>query len=184
MRDPKAAPLALISVLFFFSGTVALVYEILWQRQFSLLFGSSAPATAAVLAACFGGLSCGNFLFGRISRRWRRPLVAYGIIELLIGFSALAVTPTLNLYASAYPGLITRFGASPATLILVKGVLAFVAIALPTLAMGATLPVLANLLDADRARLGNRVALLYLLNTAGAAVGTLAVPLVLLPRFG
>jgi hypothetical protein len=41
----------IVAALLFVSGAVALVYEAIWQREFALVFGSAAPATAAVLAA-------------------------------------------------------------------------------------------------------------------------------------
>ena len=46
-----------ILALFFLSGVSALAYETLWQRQMLLVFGASAPATAAVLTSFFCGLT-------------------------------------------------------------------------------------------------------------------------------
>ena len=60
MIGPAALP-----VLFFVSGPLALVYEVLWQRRFALLFGGGATAAAAVLAAYFAGLGAGSHVFGR-----------------------------------------------------------------------------------------------------------------------
>jgi len=54
---PARAYRILLSVVFFCSGAIALVYEVIWQRQFALLFGSGAPATAIVLAAYFSGVA-------------------------------------------------------------------------------------------------------------------------------
>jgi predicted membrane-bound spermidine synthase len=57
---PAALPL-----LFFASGALALVYEVLWQRRFALVFGGGATAAAAVLAAYFAGLGVGSYVVGR-----------------------------------------------------------------------------------------------------------------------
>jgi len=46
---------ALIYCLFFFSGVASLIYEILWSRQFVLVFGNSSYAISIVLAAFMGG---------------------------------------------------------------------------------------------------------------------------------
>lgn len=173
-----------MALLLLLSGAVALVYEVTWQRKFSLLFGSSASATAAVLAGYFAGLTLGSFVFGKFSNQRKSPLRTYGWLEIGVGASALAVDPVLNLYSGLYPKIIAHLGTHPAGLIAVKAALAFLAIVLPTVAMGATLPVLANFFSADRQRIGARLALLYAANTLGAALGTVAVPLILLPQFG
>src|SRR5450755_2065200 len=83
--------LGLVAVLLLASGAVALVYEVVWQRQFAFLFGSAAPATAAVLAGYFAGLGTGAFVIGRLAARWKRPLLAYALLEMSVGLGALLV---------------------------------------------------------------------------------------------
>lgn len=174
----------LLGSIFFCSGAIALVYEIIWQRQFALLFGSGAPATAIILAAYFAGLGLGSFVFGRWASRRGNPLHWYAALELAIGFGALMVAPLLSSYAKLYPGIVANFGGNGMALLAVKGTLAFVAIVIPTAAMGGTLPVLAELVDRGKEQLGLRAGWLYVVNTAGAALGAAAVPYVLLPWLG
>ena len=92
-----------LGALFFISGAVALVYEGIWQRQFTLLFGSSSPATAAVLAAYFAGMALGAFVVGMLASRWRKPLRDYAGLELLIAVGAHFVSPIVNVYETRYP---------------------------------------------------------------------------------
>jgi hypothetical protein len=40
MQSPSRAAIAIFSVIFFFSGATALVYQIVWMRKLSLFFGS------------------------------------------------------------------------------------------------------------------------------------------------
>jgi spermidine synthase len=174
----------LLGSVLFCSGATALVYEVIWQRQFALLFGSGAPATAIVLAAYFAGLGLGSFIFGRWAGRRGKPLRWYAALELAIGCGALMVAPLLSSYAKLYPGIVANFGGNGTALLAVKGTLAFVAIVIPTAAMGGTLPVLAELVDRQKEQLGLRVGWLYVVNTAGAALGAAAVPYVLLPWLG
>ena len=180
LRSPR---LLALGAMFLVSGTVALIYEAAWQREFTLLFGSSAPATAAVLAAYFAGLGLGSLAFGKLARRIRNPLVVYGVLELVIAFGALLVTPILSSYAEFYPALVSRFGGEGTALVIVKGFRAFAAVAIPTIAMGGTLPVLTQIFEARRERFGELAGFLYLLNTAGAACGVAAFPW-LLRSFG
>ena len=94
---------AVLGLLFFLSGAIGLIYEGAWQREFTLLFGSAAPATSVVLAAYFAGLGTGAFLVGKFSSRVRRPLLAYSVLELIIAAGALLVSPVLSMYARFYP---------------------------------------------------------------------------------
>lgn len=170
--------------LLFLSGVLALVYEVLWQRRFGLLFGSAAPATAAVLAAYFSGLALGSIGLGRLFRQRARPLRIYAGLEILIGFGAFLVPLVLDQLTPAHRALSQMWAANPTWLILAKLAMGFVALALPTLCMGATIPVLAEWIDHGERRLGCNAGGLYLANTLGAGVGACLVPFVMLPRFG
>ena len=81
----------LILVLFFASGASALIYEVVWARRFTYVFGGSAYAIATVLAAYMAGLALGSAWFGRRIDRRGHPLMVYGILEAGIGIWALSV---------------------------------------------------------------------------------------------
>jgi spermidine synthase len=182
--EARIASRPVLSVLFFCSGSLALIYEVIWQRGFALVFGSSGPATAAVLAAYFAGLGLGSQIIGSRTARLKRPLLVYSILELFIGLSALLVPLILLAFEKSYPWLFARFGGSPFLFVMIKTALAFVCLFAPTFCMGGTLPVLAQLVDSGGTRLGLTAGWLYVVNTAGAALGALSVPFILLPRFG
>lgn len=167
-----------LATLFFFSGAIALIYEALWQRRFSLVFGSAAPATAAVLAAYFAGLAVGAWFIGKRVHRSQSPLRFYALLECAIAVGALLVEVFLHLFDRFAPPI-----SGPASLAL-KTVLAFIALAVPTIAMGGTLPVLGAFIDRGQHHLGRTAGLLYVVNTAGAAFGVLAFPFLLLPNLG
>src|SRR5687768_5296346 len=114
-----------VGLIFLASGSVALIYEGIWQRQFTLLFGSSAPATAAVLSAYFAGLGLGAFVIGFFAARWRSPLKVYACLEAFIAAGALLVTPLLQIYADHYSAWFERWHAS-GTFFWIKGALAFI----------------------------------------------------------
>jgi spermidine synthase len=65
---------AAIFILFFISGAVALVYEVLWLRMLILIFGSTQFAVSTILTAFMSGLALGSFLFGRFVDRHRNPV--------------------------------------------------------------------------------------------------------------
>ena len=87
-RVPRRRPLA---GLVFVSGAASLVYEVLWLKELSLLFGSTAYAASTTLAVFFLGLAVGGAVFGRWSPHLRSPLRAYAWLELGVAASAAAV---------------------------------------------------------------------------------------------
>ena len=182
---PAASPcFGSVSLLLFVSGAVALVYEIVWQRQFALLFGSASPATAAVLAGYFAGLGTGAFVVGRVAPRWTHPLRAYALLELSVGLGALLVAPLLNGFEHAYPWLFDALSAHAGLFLAIRTLVVFVAVLIPTFCMGGTLPLLGHLVDRGQRHLGLTAGWLYVVNTAGAGLGALAVPFLLLPNLG
>lgn len=173
-----------VAALLLASGAVALMYEVLWQRQFALLFGSSGPATALVLAAYFGGLGLGSLAARRHVSRLARPLRAYGMLEALIAAGALLTPLILAGVETIYPVLFARWADVPGVFGVARAVIACAALLIPTMAMGATLPVLGQWVDRHGDQLGVTAGGLYVANTAGAALGALAVPFVTLPWLG
>src|SRR5438477_7739510 len=80
-----------LAICFLFSGATGLIYEVLWARMLGLVFGATTIAISAVLAAFMGGLALGSEIAGRAGTRLRRPLRAYGLIEVGVGIYAIAV---------------------------------------------------------------------------------------------
>ncbi|HEX6737356.1 MAG TPA: fused MFS/spermidine synthase, partial [Vicinamibacteria bacterium] len=170
--------------LFFASGALGLTYEVLWMRRLTLLFGATPLATTATLSGFFLGLAAGSRVFGARAARWRRPLVAFGALEAGVALGALLFEPVLGLYGRAYPLLQSALAPHPAAFAAAKLVLAMAAVGLPAFCMGGTLPALGEAVASGPRGLGIPVGRLYAINLAGAALGTLAVPFVLLPRLG
>ncbi len=188
-RDLATSELLLPVLCFVLSGAAALIYQTAWTRQFALVFGTSELAVATVLAAYMGGLALGAWLVERWLPRVRRPVLTYAVLELGIAVAALAVVPLL--LAAARMLLIAVAGGqsdppsseqlSTSTIHLLS---AFVALALPTTLMGATLPLLARHAVHAREQIGRRIGLLYASNTLGAVLGALLAAFLLLPALG
>lgn len=183
------AALSLLCACFVFSGFAALVYQTAWTRQFAIVFGTSELAIATVLAAYMGGLALGAVLAEKFLPRVTRPVFTYAVIEIGIAASALFVVPALLWAANVV--LQSWFGGQDAppdsdhaATTLFYLVSAFVALAIPTTLMGATLPLLARYAVAEETQIGRRIGTLYAMNTAGAVAGALTTAFALLPEFG
>ncbi len=171
-----------VLVVAFVSGAAALLYQAVWLRWFQLLFGSTAYAASATLAAFFAGLALGSAVFGRVASRATRPLAVYAAIEVGAAALALAVPLVFRLYdpiyAALYEDLIGRRG----VFVALKFALAFVAMLPPAFLLGGTLPLLATAFVGDGGRLGRAGAQLYAVNTLGAALGS-ALGVLVLPEW-
>ncbi|MEM7246949.1 MAG: fused MFS/spermidine synthase [Acidobacteriota bacterium] len=176
-RVRKAGPFG----LFFFSGMTGLVYEMLWMRELSLLFGNSTQAAAATLAAFFGGLAAGNWHWGRRADSVRRPLRSYALLEAGVAASAVVYFAILAVYQKVYVALYTSLHDVPAVFVVIKFALSCGLLFLPAFFMGGTLPVMSQFLVRQRNALGRQAALLYGINILGAATGVLFTGF-LLPR--
>jgi spermidine synthase len=165
------------SILLFFSGFAALVYQVLWMRDLAILFGNSAHAAAIDLAVFFGGLALGAALFARVASRVTNPLRIYGLLELGIAVSALLFFGATGMHDWLYAPIYQRFDGEPAVLVALKCVLAFGLLGPPTILMGATLPAMVQ-------HRGGESPWLYGVNTAGATLGAFAAGFVLPPTLG
>jgi len=181
---PVPALLLVLALLFFLSGTSALIYQVLWLRLLGLVFGVTVYAASTVWAVFMAGLAVGSVFGGRAADRVRRPLVWLGIAEALIGVTALATPLALDLLQGAYAAVHPSLNSSPVTLTVVRLAMSFVVLIIPSALMGATLPLIVKSSLREAEGLGGKVGVLYATNTAGAIGGSLLAGLVLIPRTG
>jgi hypothetical protein len=158
---PRDRSFPLLLLCFFGSGLAALVYETSWTREFSFVFGTSELAIATVLAAYMAGLAAGSAIAGRYAHRLTRPVLAYGLLELGIAITALAVPLGVAgsrwFYVAWFGGREALAAAGGLATSLFYLICSFVILLLPTGMMGATLPLLARYAVRDDSHLGKRV---------------------------
>lgn len=176
--------LAGLALLLFCSGASGLIYQILWLRMLGLVFGVTVYAASTVWASFMAGLAIGSIAGGRLGDRVRRPFVWFGAIEILVGVSALATPLALSTLSTAYASIQPSLPKSFALLMLARAGMSFAVLIVPTLLMGATMPIVIRAVTSRSDDLGTRVGWLYGSNTAGAIVGTLAAGLYLIPSLG
>ncbi|UCC25259.1 MAG: fused MFS/spermidine synthase, partial [Gemmatimonadales bacterium] len=170
--------------LFFLSGACGLVYEVVWMRMLTLVFGATAFAASTILTSFFAGLAVGAAFFGRLVDRGRPPLLVYAILEAGVGVFAFLMPALLALVTAAYVGLERQLGLGFYPMSLVRFGLSFLVLAPPAVLLGGTLPAVLKFLALSRERVGRTVALLYAVNTLGAVTGTLAAGFVLILLLG
>lgn len=179
---------AATAACFVLSGVAGLLYQTIWSRQYSLVLGTSEAAVSVVLAVYMLGLALGAAIIPRwMHGAGARPLRLFALLELGIAVCAFAIPPLLALVGDWYvavagglPDPPSAVGALPRLYF----ALACLLLLVPTMLMGATLPVLAGFAVRSAADTGPRIAGLYAANTLGAAAGALAGGWWLVPDFG
>jgi spermidine synthase len=161
----------------FVSGSAALVYQLLWIKQLSLVVGVDVYAVTTAVSAFFAGLAIGGLIWGRRADASARPLRLYATLEL--GVALLGVAATLALGVAARP-----FAQLEAVLVPLAWAIPFALVGMPALLMGGTLPVLVRALGPGENAIGASGGRLYAANTAGAIAGALLAPFVLIPLLG
>jgi spermidine synthase len=166
--------ITLIFVLFFLSGFSALIYEVSWVRLLGLVLGSSAQATACVLSCFLGGLALGALLGGRVSDRVNiSQLRAYGIAEIIIAVTGILAVKALQSMPDWFAAWQGALPVDPLTMLLEQVAVSTIVLLIPTIFMGATLPLLSRYVSMTERRTKHFFAQLYTLNTLGAVVGSL-----------
>jgi len=174
-----------IAYLFFFvSGATALMYEVVWVRALALVFGNTTHATSTVLAAFMAGLGIGSYVIGRWADRWSNPLFGYGWLEIGISIYVSFTFALIALVQSVYVSLARAYDLEFGTITLIRLLLVFLVVFVPSFLMGATLPVLVRHFVRERETVGSGVSILYAVNTTGAVVGTCAAGFWLIHSFG
>lgn len=157
---------ALFFVIFAISGFAGLIYESIWTHYLKLFLGHAAFAQTLVLAIFMLGMAAGSWLASRYSARWRSLLLAYAVVEGVIGvmgvaFHGLYTRVTELAYHSVLPSLNAIALAE-----VVKWCLATALIAPQSVLLGMTFPLMsAGLIRWYPQTPGASLAMLYFTNS-------------------
>jgi len=174
-RLPDPILSVVIHGVFVVSGISALLYQLIWQRSLLMLYGSNTESVAMVVTAFMLGLGLGSIAGGLVSMKPGAPLVLlFSAMELLIGAYGM-----ISLRLFHWVGAWTLRAGTIET-----GLLAFALVFVPTLLMGATLPMLVAYRVNTTGHVGHSVGWLYFVNTLGGGIGAFLAGFVILHRFG
>ncbi len=167
MTPPPPPARWLVAALFATSGATSLGFELVWSKQLAVVLGGSTASIALVVAVFMGGMALGYGLGARLAPKILRPVLAYGVCELLLATAGWAAAQLLPQLA----GLPLAWGYVLATLVLLPC----------TVLAGLTLPLL---VAGTSGSLGAALGRLYACNTLGAVVGVVATGFGLIGAFG
>ena len=170
----------------FGTAVASFIYEIAWLRMLSLVLGSATHSFELMLSAFILGLALGAFWVRRRADQWKRPLRALGVVQWIMGVSALA---TLPLYAQSFywmSDLMQAFARTDGGYqgFTVARYAICLAVMLPsTFCAGITLPLITRTLLTHAT--GERaIGSVYGVNTLGSIFGVGLAGLILMPLLG
>jgi spermidine synthase len=169
-----------VAFLVALSGLCSLVYQVVWERTLRYSFGGDSVSAAVVTGTFLLGLGIGAAVFGR----WRpRPFATYARVEAAIGLYGLA---SFHLLAPLALVLGRLFPAPPSVAGGLRPIVLAAAVVFllpPCVLIGGTGPLAYNCFVRPGVYAARAVGLIYAMNTAGAALGVLGAPFLLLNRF-
>ena len=159
------------------SGTAALIYQVLWIKQLTLIVGIDVYAVTTGVSAFFAGLALGGLVIGRWVDRVTRPLRVYAALE--VGVALIGVAMTVALAHTA-----ALFATLEAHSLLSAWGLVFLMVGAGPFLMGGTLPAVVRSLGLNEERIGSGGGQMYAANTIGAIIGAVASSFYLIPVLG
>lgn len=186
----------LLYFLFFCSGLSGLIYQVAWVREFGNAFGNTVYSASLVVAIFMLGLGVGSYAIGiwadrRYASRPDSLLKAYGWAEAIIALLGAAITLLLPRMAvvsasvSAYARDPSGWYVLSTWSYLLRGTVAVILLIPITFVMGGTLSLLIRHVARQDLDTGTRrIALLYAVNTLGAAIGCFSTDFLLVPGLG
>lgn len=171
-------------ILLGLSGTTALVYEIVWIRPLSLVFGTTIYAVSTIIASFIFGLALGSWIAGKYTDRLKNPLRYFAFIQVGIGLYGILLLPVfanlswfyLDIYFLTFPNQSAFFFIQ---ILLSMGILL-----IPTTMMGTTLPLMMRTYSKEFSTIGKDVGKLDASNSFGAVAGTLVAGFAMIPLLG
>lgn len=190
---PKAKPTeaqsfnrrtVLILLCFGLSGLCALVYQVAWNRIFSLLLGSSVYAFSLILTTFILGLALGTVSFSRRIAVFQDFIKVFGLLQVGIGLSALAGLPFFDKIPFVNRWVYENWSLEFFPIQWSNFLIIFSLLILPTFFMGAQFPIVIKLIAQDLETLGHKVGEVYASNTVGTIFGSFIGGFLLVPHLG
>ena len=176
--------LKILAVAFFLSGASALIYQVLWVKQLTLIFGSQTLAISTILACFMGGLSLGSYIISKKAHLIKYVVLTYVILEIIIGLYAFIIPYLFDLTDNVYCFLWPLTNENYFLISILRFILVFLVLIVPTSMMGATLPLLLKHYINNNELIIKYTSILYCVNTSGAVFGAFICGFYLIEYFG
>jgi spermidine synthase len=170
----------ILLALYGLSGLSAMAFQVAWTRALILSLGSSTYAFSAIVACFIFGLAIGSFIISFWADKIKNPLGVAGLLEVAIGLGALLIVPLFG----EIPEIVRRISEAKGSfehILLLEILYVFGLLIVPTLCMGALMPLICRIYDPLSSSAGRRIGNVYASNTVGTIIGVIVAGFILIP---
>ena len=157
------------------AGFCAMAYAVLWTRILTSFLGNSGYAFSVTLTALLICIAVGSFLFAAITRRAKPFINLFGLVQIGIGLSVVALIPAFGSLYEISRGLQAAFGVGRVW----EFVAGFILMIIPTILIGASFPLGRQICAAAKSQ-----SAVHPFSTIGALLGSLCAGFILIPLIG
>jgi spermidine synthase len=166
------------------SGATALIYQVAWNRIFSLLLGSSIYAFSLILTTFIFGLAVGTAVFSKICNIFKDLHKVFGLLQIGIAIFALIAIPFFGMVPMTNRWIYQNWGQTFESIQFANFFIIFTLVFGPTFFMGAQFPIVVKLAARGLPTLGRIVGTVYASNTVGTIIGSFLGGFLLIPWLG
>lgn len=157
------------------AGFCATAYAVLWTRILTSFLGNSGYAFSVTLTGLLICIAVGSFLFAAIARRIKPLVNLFGLVQIGIGLSVVALTPAFGNLFGISKGLQAAFGVGRFW----EFVAGFILVIIPAILIGASFPLGRQICAAAKSQ-----SAAHSCSTIGALLGSLCAGFILIPLIG
>jgi spermidine synthase len=174
----------IIFPIFAISGASALIYEMLWIRPLSLVFGNSIYAMGTIVFSFIVGLAIGSFVISKYVDKIDNPLRAFAFLQIGIGLSSIFVLYLVNGLPEYYVSIYQMIEPHTEIFIAVQVIMSSLVLIIPASLIGANFPLVMKFYSKNLGDIGKDVGKIDGVNSLGAAIGVLLVSFYMMSEFG
>jgi len=171
-------------VIFSVSGFCAMACEVIWTRLLGLIVGPTTYSFTIVLVTFITGLALGSMIFGYFSDKVKKCMWLLLFTQITAALFVLAVSQILGSSQLFFAKLFFKFKGQFGLLSLLKAVILFMFMILPTICFGATFPLVGKIYTKSVSKVGESIGFAYMLNTVGSLLGSFCAGFLLIPLAG
>ena len=157
------------------SGFCALGYAVLWTRLLTAFLGSSGYAFSVTLTAILLGITVGSVVFAAITRQIQSFANLFGLVQIGIGLSIVALIPAFGNLSGISRGLQAVFGDGRVW----EFFAGLLLIIVPAILIGASFPLARRICAVPESQ-----SAVYPFSTIGTLLGSLCTGFILIPLIG
>lgn len=184
-NKPTIGSLLTLLNCLFLTAFCSLIYQLVWCRELSHVFGNTAFASSSVLSVFMGGLAIGSLCAGRIIEARKNLSRFLGFLFIMIGLSCISTIFLIRSIGQLQQYLFSVYDGNATLVIRICLFLATsIVLIIPTFLIGIAFPLIVQLYNTVKIGVRESISICYWIDTLGASLGMLIASFVIAPHLG